>query len=169
MKLKVVFLLQTLITGSLLCQSDDAFPIALSREFNAPEMVVPSQLNDGSISQSLLSAQGLSQPVRKTHFGYTHNHFLGDNSASDSLIISRSKAIGPAFIRFPGGNGANRYFWDGNPPALIRQDDVVTASDLIDPSGASMGTEELFSLCDSTGGEPVFVVNFSFSRYGWMI
>ena len=56
MKLKVVFLLQTLITGSLLCQSDDAFPIALSREFNAPEMVVPSQLND-VVSLSLCSVR----------------------------------------------------------------------------------------------------------------
>ncbi len=167
MKWKVILFLQTLITGSLFCQSDEAFPFAINRGFNAPEIVVLSQLNDGSISESVLIAQGLSKPVRKTHFGYTHNHFLGDDSATDSLIVSRSKAIGPAFIRFPGGNGANRYFWDGNPPALIRQDDVVTASDLIDPGGASMGTEELFLLCDSTGGEPVFVVNFSFSRYGW--
>ena len=167
MKWFVIFFLQSLAIGSLLCQNDEVFPLAISREFDAPVTVLMSSLNDGSVSQSVLTVQGPLKPIRTTHFGYTHNHFLGDDSASDSIIIARSKTVGPGFIRFPGGNGANRYFWDGNPPALIRQDDVVTASDLIDPDGSSMGTDELFLLCDSIGGEPVLVVNFSFARYGW--
>ena len=152
MKWFVIFFLQSLTIGSLLCQNDEVFPLAISREFDAPMSVLISSMNDGSVSQSVLTVQGPLKPIRTTHFGYTHNHFLGDNSASDSIIIARSRTVGPGFIRFPGGNGANRYFWDGNPPALIRQDDVVTASDLIDPDGSSMGTDELFLLCDSIGG-----------------
>ena len=97
--------------------------------------------------------QGPLKPIRTTHFGYTHNHFLGDNSASDSIIIARSKQL--ALDSFGSqGKWSESVFWDGNPPALIRQDDVVTASDLIDPDGSSMGTDELFLLCDSIGGSP---------------
>ena len=80
--------------------------MAISREFDAPVTVLMSSLNDGSVSQSVLTVQGPLKPIRTTHFGYTHNHFLGDDSASDSIIIARSKTVGPGFIRFPGGNGA---------------------------------------------------------------
>ena len=39
--------------GSLLCQNDEVFPLAISREFDAPVTVLMSSTNDGSVSQSV--------------------------------------------------------------------------------------------------------------------
>ena len=158
-----------LIAGSynvLFGQGDDVFPISVTRQFHPPTSVLWENPNDGSPSEHVLSPQGISAPVKDSHFGYTHPHFLGDASVEDTALIARSRALGPAYIRFPGGNGSNKYFWDGNLPVAILQDDVVTVDGLIDPDAFNMGIDELFQICDSTGAEPVLVVNFSFARYG---
>ena len=147
-------------------QGDGVFPVSSTRQFPAPDAMLWASPNDGSPAEYVLQIQGPSAPVKGSHFGYTHPHFIGDASATDTAIVARSKALGPAFVRFPGGNGSNQYFWDGNLPVAILQDDAVTVSDLIDPDAYNMGIDELFQICDSTGAEPVFVVNFSFARYG---
>ena len=147
-------------------QGDDIFPVSNTRQFTAPHAMFWASPNDGSPSESVLEVDGPSSPIKRSHFGYTHPHFIGDASATDTAIVARSKAIGPAFVRFPGGNGSNQYFWDGNLPAAILQDDVITMENLIDPDAYNMGMDELFQICDSTGAEPVLVVNFSFARYG---
>ena len=63
MKWFVIFFLQSLAIGSLLCQNDEAFPLAISREFDAPVTVLMSSLNDGSVSQSVLTVQGPLKPI----------------------------------------------------------------------------------------------------------
>lgn len=147
-------------------QGDDVFPISSTRQFQSPVSMLWASPSDGSPSEHVLTPQGTPAPVKGSHFGYTHPHFLGDASTQDTAVLARSKALGPSFVRFPGGNGSNNYFWDGNLPVAILQDDVVTIDDLIDPDEYNMGTNELFQVCDSTGAEPVLVVNFSFARYG---
>lgn len=154
------------LSNGMVGQGDDVFPITTTRQFQSPVSMLWSSPNDGSPSEHVLNPQGTSAPVKGSHFGYTHPHFLGDASTQDTAVLARSKALGPSYVRFPGGNGSNNYFWDGNLPVAILQDDVVTVDDLIDPDEYNMGTNELFEICDSTGAEPVLVVNFSYARYG---
>lgn len=166
MKHVVYLALLVWFSGELFGQGHNVFPISTDRQHQTPGSMRWANPNDGSPAQSVLTYQGTVAPVKASHFGHTHPHFLGDASAQDTAVLARSQALGPAYVRFPGGNGSNKYFWDGNLPVAILQDDVVTLEDLIDPDAFNMGIEEFFQVCDSTGAEPVFVVNFSFARYG---
>ena len=68
--------------------------------------------------------------VLPTHFGTNLTHFLGESSLNETDFVDNLNNLGDVFFRYPGGNGSNQFFWDGNVPSSILNDDQITVNDL---------------------------------------
>ena len=68
--------------------------------------------------------------VLPTHFGTNLTHFLGESSLNETDFMDNLNNLGDVFFRYPGGNGSNQFFWDGNVPSSILNDDQITVNDL---------------------------------------
>ena len=70
--------------------------------------------------------------ILPTHFGTNLTHFLGESSLNETDFMDNLNNLGDVFFRYPGGNGSNQFFWDGNVPSSILNDAEITVNDLID-------------------------------------
>lgn len=104
--------------------------------------------------------------VLPSHFGTNLTHFLGQSVINNPEFMTNIKNLGSSILRYPGGNGSNQFFWDGNIPSTILNDSQITVNDLIDGSGWRISPHDFKQILDSTGGTGIIAVNASYARYG---
>lgn len=104
--------------------------------------------------------------VLPTHFGTNLTHFLGESSLNETDFMDNLNNLGDVFFRYPGGNGSNQFFWDGNVPSSILNDDQITVNDLIDGTGWRISPDEFSNVLIQTNSQGIIAVNASYARYG---
>ena len=104
--------------------------------------------------------------VLPTHFGTNLTHFLGESSLNETDFMDNLNNLGDVFFRYPGGNGSNQFFWDGNVPSSILNDDQITVNDLIDGTGWRISPDEFSNVLIQTNSQGIIAVNASYATYG---
>ena len=113
-----------------------------------------------------INTSNIIADVLPSHFGTNLTHFLGESVINDNDFMSNIKNLGKSILRYPGGNGSNQFFWDGNIPSSILNDSEITVNDLIDGSGWRISPDDFLQILDSTNGTGIIAVNASYARYG---
>ena len=106
-------------------------------------------------------------PVRRSLFGNNAVAWQG-NIKETSTQYQNYKNGNFSFLRYPGGNWSNQFFWDGNIPSSILTDAILTGTgDLLDGTTAWMlETDEFPDLLNFTGSEGIVCVNVGWAFYG---
>lgn len=68
-----------------------------------------------------------------------------------------------SFLRWPGGNGSNIYFWDGNVPNTIHPEVSTGFWDATEPWMTN--PDEFDELIEYTGAQPIVCVNMAYAFY----
>ena len=106
------------------------------RNFTIPDQTIPSNVISGSASV-LISIDPSTEisDVLPTHFGTNMPSFLGGNKLNEADFMGHLKNLGPTYLRYPGGSGSDRFFWDGNLPSAILENDQIGVNNLISGTG----------------------------------
>ena len=124
------------------------------------------EVNSSSDVVININTSNVIADVLPSHFGTNMTHFLGQSVINDNDFMSNLKNLGKTILRYPGGNGSNQFFWDGNIPSTILNDSQITINNLIDGSGWRISPDEFVQILDSTSGSGIIAVNASYARYG---
>ena len=124
------------------------------------------EVNSSSDVVININTSNVIADVLPSHFGTNMTHFLGQSVINDNDFMSNLKNLGKTILRYPGGNGSNQFFWDGNIPSSILNDSQITINNLIDGSGWRISPDEFVQILDSTSGSGIIAVNASYARYG---
>ena len=124
------------------------------------------ELNSAADVVVNINTSNIIADVLPSHFGTNMTHFLGQSVINDNDFMSNLKNLGKTILRYPGGNGSNQFFWDGNIPSSILNDSQISINDLIDGSGWRISPDEFLDILDSTNGSGIIAVNASYARYG---
>ena len=82
--------------------------------------------------------------ILPSHLGTNLTHFLGESVLNQADFMGNIKGLNNFTFRYPGGNGSNQFFWDGNLPSSILNDSQITINDLL---MALVGEQVLMILC----------------------
>ena len=104
--------------------------------------------------------------VLPSHFGTNLTHFLGESSLAEQDFMDNLDNLGNVFFRYPGGNGSNQFFWDGNIPSSILNDAAISVDDLIDGSGWRISPDDFTNVLAQTNSNGIIAVNASYAIYG---
>ena len=110
------------------------------------------ELNSAADVVVNINTSNIIADVLPSHFGTNMTHFLGQSVINDNDFMSNLKNLGKTILRYPGGNGSNQFFWDGNIPSSILNDSQISINDLIDGSGWRISPDEFLDILDSTNG-----------------
>ena len=142
---------------------EDWVPRTFNPYSNTDLKPAPSSSNSVTIN---INTSNVIADVLPSHFGTNLTHFLGESVINDNDFMSNIKNLGKSILRYPGGNGSNQFFWDGNIPSSILNDSEITVNDLIDGSGWRISPDDFLQILDSTNGTGIIAVNASYARYG---
>ncbi len=137
------------------------------RLFNFPEGSLLQ--NDPTTSSNVtinFNTSNILGDILPSHFGTNLTHFLGESVLNQADFMENIKGLNNFTFRYPGGNGSNQFFWDGNIPSSILNDSQITINDLIDGSGWRISPDDFVKILDSVNGNGIIAVNASYARYG---
>lgn len=117
---------------------------------------------DGTIS---FERTGNGIKILSTLYGNNASSWMGKKILTDETRKNHLKNVGITYMRFPGGNSSNNYFWDGNIPATTKSDNNYNPVSGTDNTWR-LGLDDFLNLCDTLGNTPVMCVNASYARYG---
>ena len=170
MERKLLFNILTLCTFCFLPQAMDAQGI-FTAEQKVKSILIPTSSDainnnatgaDGSITFDRISN---GTEVLPTLYGNNASSWMGKKILTDDVRKGHLKKLGISFMRFPGGNLSNNYFWDGNIPASTKQDNKYNPTSGTD-NAWRLSVDDFLRLCDTLNNVPVLCVNASFARYG---
>ena len=137
------------------------------RNFIVPSNLSPSlPISSNSTVNINVNLSNEIADILPTHFGTNLTHFLGESSLNETDFMDNLNNLGDVFFRYPGGNGSNQFFWDGNVPSSILNDDQITVNDLIDGTGWRISPDEFSNVLIQTNSQGIIAVNASYARYG---
>ena len=137
-----------------------------SFEINFNNLDLQNEINSSASVQISVNKNNILAQILPSHFGTNLTHFLGQSVINDQEFMSNIKNLGKTILRYPGGNGSNQFFWDGNVPSSILNDAQISVSNLIDGSGWRISPHNFKQVLDSNGGTGIIAVNASYARYG---
>ena len=163
-----IIIFNLLFNSSLFSQLNSFYEDWEPRNFaiNFNNLDVQNEINSPANVQITINSNNIIAHVLPSHFGTNLTHFLGQSVLNDYEFIYNIKNLGKAILRYPGGNGSNQFFWDGNVPSNILNDSQINVGDLIDGSGWRISPHNFKQVLDSTGGTGIIAVNASYARYG---
>ena len=137
------------------------------REFNVPSQLIlsPSINANATVNVNVNPSNEIAE-ILPTHFGTNLTHFLGESSLNETDFMDNLNNLGDVFFRYPGGNGSNQFFWDGNVPSSILNDAQITVNDLIDGSGWRISPDDFANVLIQTNSNGIIAVNASYAIYG---
>lgn len=103
--------------------------------------------------------------ILSTLYGNNASSWMGKKVLTDDVRKKHLKNVKISYMRFPGGNGSNNYFWDGNIPSSTKNDNNYSPVSGTD-NAWRLGLDDFLNLCDTLNNEPVMCVNASYARYG---
>ena len=94
-------------------------------------------------------------PVGAGIFGLHLEYFTEQPKVLSNPVFQESlRALGPGFLRFPGGEDADNYHWETK---TVEHNDWFYSS--ADPEN-DLGTDEFLDWCGDLGAEPVICLNY---------
>ena len=166
-KLLLSIILFFIYTNNFNSQLNTFFDDWAPRSFNFPDYFFfkaePSNLSDVTIN---FNTSNVLADILPSHFGTNLTHFLGESVLNQPDFMKNISGLRNFTFRYPGGNGSNQFFWDGNIPSSILNDSQITVSDLIDGSGWRISPHDFIQIMDSVNGSGIVAVNASYARYG---
>ena len=108
-----------------------------------------------------IDARRVQRMILPTLFGTNLGVWTGDNDTLGPVLEQRLREVQVPLLRFPGGNLANRYHWNGiYPPHAVSQGwDNMSQPWAVD-------TAEFLTLCEALDAQPLMTVNHGFHEYG---
>lgn len=162
---KLIFLVSILISNQTISQglflseqNDKTIAIPLSYITIANNIDGP----DGSIVFDRFSN---GTPILPTLYGNNASSWMGKKILNDDVRKTHLRNVGITYMRFPGGNLSNNYFWDGNIPNLTKQDANFSPISGTD-NAWRLTVDDFLRLCDTLNNTPIICVNASYARYG---
>ena len=94
-----------------------------SKTIDIPQNTVLA-VNQGNGTDGTLIFERLSNwiDILPTYSGNNAASWMGKKILTDSIRKNHLKNVNVTYMRFPGGNLSNNYFWDGNIPASTKTD-----------------------------------------------
>ena len=166
--IKTIFLIQCNIsfliyTSQLNSFYEDWEPRLFSFPNNSLLQNEPSVNSNVTINFNISNVLG---DILPSHFGTNLTHFLVESVFNQMDFMNNIKGLNSFTFRYPGGNGSNQFFWDGNIPASILNDSQISINNLIDGSGWRISPDDFVQILDSVNGTGIIAVNASYARYG---
>ena len=163
------FVLIVLFSRTFFSQTEQGFFLDdwTNREINVPAAYIDTVKPTGDVAVTVtFNAKDTLTKVSPYLFGHNVNTFFGVYY-NNSRLIRDIRNLGAAVFRYPGGSGSNIFFWDRSSHDGIPSDANITnakfgVSD--DPNYLSL--DNFYKLRDSANVTGVFVVNYSYARYG---
>ncbi|MGL1934280.1 MAG: hypothetical protein OCD01_04650 [Fibrobacterales bacterium] len=119
-----------------------------------------------TVSVTLLPDQKIA-PVLPTLFGNNTVGWLKENWVNDSVIVARMKDAGISYLRLPGGNWSNAWFWDGTIPDNLIEDRTPLQKEYAgDGSDWTLASDLMIQMAENIGAEAQICVNYAYARYG---
>jgi len=111
--------------------------------------------------------------VPKYLFGNNTNPYMGQ-IVTEPVLINNIKTLSPNILRFPGGNIASVYFWNGQIPAdapanlYDSNGNSVAAGYWLGNNTASwtLSLDNYYAALQQTNSTGIITVNYSYARYG---
>jgi len=111
--------------------------------------------------------------VPKYLFGNNTNPYMGQ-IVTEPVLINNIKTLSPNVLRFPGGNIASVYFWNGQIPAdapanlYDSNGNSVAAGYWLGNNTASwtLSLDNYYAALQQTNSTGIITVNYSYARYG---
>ncbi len=137
---------------------------------NAPVFPNVEEIPFGPVKSGLsivLNSTDSIAPILPTHFGNNTNAWLNSGWVDDSLAIKRLSDARISYLRLPGGNWSNIWFWDGIIPDDLKVD-VIPNLNAQPGDGSSwvLSSDEMITMAQNIGAEAQICVNYSLARYG---
>ena len=166
-KFYCVLFFNLLLMNNLFSQLNSFYEDWEPRVLNFPENSLlqndPTSNSNVTINFNISNILGEILP---SHLGTNLTHFLGESVLNQADFMDNIKGLNNFTFRYPGGNGSNQFFWDGNLPSSILNDSQITINDLIDGSGWRISPDDFVQILDSVNGKGIIAVNASYARYG---
>ncbi len=121
---------------------------------NVPDPLLP-------VYEIQIDPDSIINNVLPTHFGNNANGWMHfDWKIPGNRSMKNWKNANIQFMRMPGGNWSNQYFWTMEVPFPVKEE-------YVDPKTASwiMTSDDFMALADSLDAEPVICINYSLARY----
>ena len=134
--------------------------------FNFPENTIFQKNLCSSNVTINFNISNILGDVLPSHLGTNLTHFLGESVLNQVDFMNNIKGLNRFTFRYPGGNGSNQFFWNGNIPSSILNDSQINVNDLIDGSGWRISPDDFVQILDSVNGKGIIAVNASYARYG---
>lgn len=111
--------------------------------------------------------------VSKYLFGNNTNPYMGQ-LITEPVLINNLKNLSPNILRFPGGNIASVYFWNGKIPAdapanlYDSNGNSVSAGYWLgnNTAGWTLSLDNYYSALQQTNSTGIITVNYAYARYG---
>ncbi len=166
-KFYCVLFFNVLLMNNLFSQLNSFYEDWEPRVLNFPENSLlqndPTSNSNVTINFNISNILGEILP---SHLGTNLTHFLGESVLNQADFMDNIKGLNNFTFRYPGGNGSNQFFWDGNLPSSILNDSQITINNLIDGSGWRISPDDFVQILDSVNGKGIIAVNASYARYG---
>ena len=166
-KFYCVLFFNLLLMNNLFSQLNSFYEDWEPRVLNFPENSLlqndPTSNSNVTINFNISNILGEILP---SHLGTNLTHFLGESVLNQADFMDNIKGLNNFTFRYPGGNGSNQFFWDGNLPSSILNDSQITINNLIDGSGWRISPDDFVQILDSVNGKGIIAVNASYARYG---
>ncbi len=138
------------------------------RSYTSPyffdSVIAPNDVGDVVVT---VDASSKTAKVLPTHFANNIGHWVGNNILTDGVRLPLLRTSNTNYLRFPGGNTSNRYFWDGNVPDSTLPDPIIDDGGVVNGEDSwRLKPDDYLHLCDSMNSVPVVCVNLSYARYG---
>lgn len=140
-----------------------ALPKTYLKQTNYTDVTAPTS----SDVQVILDTKSPKHPVRTSLFGQNAVAWQGDVKPTTNQYLNYKNAH-YSFLRYPGGNWSNIFFWDGQLPAQIKTDAVVQGPSSLKAGNTAwmLETDEFPGLLTHTGADGIVCVNVGWAFYG---
>jgi hypothetical protein len=144
-----------------------------SKTFATPLYTAATQPTGAATATINVDYSTVITKVPKYLFGNNTNPYMGQ-IVTEPVLINNIKMLSPNILRFPGGNIASVYFWNGVVPAdapanlYDSNGNSVAAAYWLGNNTASwtLTLDNYYSALQQTNSTGIITVNYSYARYG---
>ncbi|MGL1901006.1 MAG: hypothetical protein OCC49_02635 [Fibrobacterales bacterium] len=105
--------------------------------------------------------------ILPTLFGNNTNGWIKQKWVDDSVAQQRLSDAGITFLRMPGGNWSNNWFWDGVIPSDLIEETIPELQAFAgDGSSWVLSSDAMITMAQNIGAEAQICVNYGYARYG---
>jgi hypothetical protein len=144
-----------------------------AKTFTAPLYITVAPPTGSTTATITVDYSKVTTKVSKYLFGNNTNPYMSQ-IVNEPVLLNNIKALAPNILRFPGGNIASVYFWNGIVPAdapanlYDSNGNAVAASYWLgnNTAGWTLSLDNYYSALQQTASTGIITINYSYARYG---